>query len=294
MKCTFCSQKAVYPNLCKEHFIEYFERKVFDTIERFNLLNKNDKVMVAASGGKDSMTVLYLVKKWMGPNAHVEALVVDEGIAGYRNKTIEDLERFCKEHGVVLNKCSFKEDFGQTLDDAKEKVSVRPCHLCGTFRRALLNKYSQGFDKIATGHNLDDECQAIMMNYLRSTIELSARLGPLSGVGAVKGFTQRVKPLFFCSEKEVLVYTLLKGFSVGYTECPNVTQSYRAQVRDFLNDWEAEEPGVKLRIVEQFLEQLPSLKARFGDAVSLGICSRCSAPSTNKVCNACAFKEVIT
>ena len=293
MKCSLCEEKAVYPTFCKDQFIEQFEKKVFDTIEKFDLISKSDKVMVAASGGKDSMTVLYLIKKWMGPGSHVEALVVDEGIAGYRNKTIEDLEDFCKTHNVKLNKCSFKEDFGKELDAAKEQVNVKPCHLCGTFRRALLNKYSQGFDVIGTGHNLDDECQAIMMNYLRSTVELSARLGPKSGVKEVEGFTQRVKPLFLCSEKEVLTYTVLKGFQVGYTECPNVTQSYRAQVRDLLNDWEVSDPGVKLRIVENFLNDLPSLKEKFGESVEFGQCVKCGFPSTKPICSACEFKEVI-
>jgi len=293
MKCSLCSHSAVYPGLCKEHFIVSFEKKVFDTIEKYNLLKKTDRVCVATSGGKDSLTVLYLVKKWMGSQSVVEALVVDEGIAGYRDHTVTDLETFCRAHKITLNTCSFKNDFGITLDDATKKVAVTPCHICGAWRRALLNKYAQGFDKVATGHNLDDECQAIMMNYLRSTVELSARLGPVSGVEPIAGFVQRVKPLYFCCEKEVRLYAFLMGFVVGFSECPNIHQSYRAQVRDMLNEWEQGEPGIKLKIVEQFMKDLSTFKKKFGSLAAVGVCSHCAQPSKNKVCSACAFKEAV-
>ena len=72
MACSKCDNKAIialqHGNLCKKHFINYFEDKVFKTINRFQLLGRNEKVCVAASGGKDSLTVLYLTKKYLEKN----------------------------------------------------------------------------------------------------------------------------------------------------------------------------------------------------------------------------------
>jgi len=220
MNCLKCDENAVFlePTLCKEHFISYFEKKVKKTIKDFKLVKKTDRIIVACSGGKDSTTILYLLKKIHGT---VEALAIDEGIKGYRNKTLVDLKRFCEENKIKLTIYSFKESFGKTLDLMLKKEK-NPCTICGTFRRYLLNKHARGYDKIATGHNLDDESQAIIMNLTKANTELLLRSVPITE--KKKGFVQRIKPLYFCSEKEVAAYALLKKFSIHFTECPYVNK----------------------------------------------------------------------
>ncbi|MFH1668554.1 MAG: tRNA 2-thiocytidine biosynthesis TtcA family protein, partial [Candidatus Woesearchaeota archaeon] len=248
MKCKICKEKAVFsdPALCKKHFISYYEKKVSDTIRKYKLINKTDKVCVATSGGKDSTSVLYLVQKFLKPKkSQLQALLIDEGIEGYRDKTIDDLVRFCSVNKIQLKIISFKEAFGKTLDRilASQKIKLKPCTICGTLRRYLLNKHARGFDVIVTGHNLDDECQAVMMNLLRQQTEILSRLGPVTGIVKRKGFVQRVKPLYFCSEKETALYALLMGFEVSFNECPNIVNSYRADVREMINDYESQHHG---------------------------------------------------
>ncbi len=281
MKCTRCDNRAVFlnPTLCRKHFIEYFEEKVKRTVSEFGLINKKDRVVVACSGGKDSTTVLYLLNRF---HYNAEALAIDEGIAGYREHTLKDLKSFCKKNNTKLNIFSFKEEFGKTLDEML-KQGMRPCTICGTLRRYLLNKHSKKYDKIATGHNLDDESQAVLMNLTKSTVDLLSHSTPITP--KIRGFVQRIKPLYFCSEKEVAAYSLLKEFVVGFVECPYVEEAYRNKVRRILNMYEEKYKGTKLNILKKHLQVMDGInnktKKRFRQ------CSSCGEPSKNETCTAC-------
>ena len=174
--CKLCEIKPVYklPNktLCKACFIKYFEDKVFKTIRKFKLIEMNDKLVVATSGGKDSITVLYLTHKYLSKKnlqKNISALVIDEGIKDYREHTIKFLKEFCKKLDVELNIISYKERFGKTLDESvtqlkKTNSNISACNICGTFRRQALNVGARelGATKLVTGHNLDDEAQSVM------------------------------------------------------------------------------------------------------------------------------------
>ena len=299
MKCSKCSGKSVFlsPNLCKNHFIDYFEKKVFSTIKKYDMISKSDKVCVATSGGKDSLTTLFLVSKYLEKIKNKnppESLLIDEGIKNYRAKTIIDLKHFCKLHSLNYNIVSFKKVFGKTLDQIlkSKKITQKPCTVCGTLRRYLLNKHSKKFDKIATGHNLDDESQAVLMNFLKNNQILSARLGPVTGIVYSAKFTQRIKPLYFCSEKEVATYSFLKGFRICFVECPHVPLSFRHDVRDLLNTYESNNKGAKLNIIKNFLKLSPALKSAADKGV-INSCGNCGEPTSEKECNTCKFIRMI-
>ncbi len=297
MKC--CNEKPVIElqageKLCKKHFIKYFENKVFKTIRQFDLIGKQENLGVAISGGKDSLTLLHILSKLskQNPKINLAAIMIDEGIKGYRDKTLKTAKEFCKKNKIKLNIYSFKKEFGKPLDNMLKVLKVKPCTLCGIFRRYLLNKKSKQlqFTKLATGHNLDDEAQSILMNQFKNNIHLSARLGPLVGIKANKDFVQRIKPLYLCTEKEVTTYAFVSKLLDNFTECPNVTESYRAQVRDMLNELEAKFPGTKHAVVNSFLQILPDLKEKFkgGEA---SYCKQCGEPASKDKCNACKYVE---
>ncbi len=269
--------------MCRKHFLRYFEDKVKHTVSRFRLFEKKDLVAVACSGGKDSTAVLHILKK-LGYN--VEALAVDEGIKGYRNKTLEDLKRFCRDNKINLRIASFMKEFGFSLDELIKKKKIGPCMACGVLRRYLLNKASRRYELLVTGHNLDDEAQSIIMNLMKSNTHLLPRLGPKTGQVNDSKFTQRVKPLYLCSEKEVASYVFLKGFNISFNECPYAVLSFRASVRDMLNRMEADYPGTKIGIVNSFLKMLPLLK-NVPISKRLNYCASCGEPSSRDVCNAC-------
>ena len=300
MPCKKCLEKPVMKllnneQLCKQHFIRYFERKVLNTIKSYRLVEKNDNVGVALSGGKDSLTVLSILKKLKDKIKifEIEAIAIDEGIEGYRDKTLETAEKFCKENNIKLNVYSYKEEFGDTLDNFLKKSTMKACSMCGPFRRYLLNKKSKelGFTKLATGHNLDDESQSIMMNYIRANLEISARLGPITGILKDKRFIKRIKPLYLMSEKEVAMYAFLKGLITEFNECPHSSDSYRGDVRDMLNNFESKYPGTKNAIVTGFLDILPKLRENYKNNIPLNSCKICSEPSSREICQTCSIVE---
>ena len=309
MDCHKCKKKAVlvlqHGSLCKSHFIDYFEEKVFKTITKYKLLDHKDKICVAASGGKDSLTVLYLTQKYLEryhlPHEQLFALAIDEGIKNYRAKTLVNLKKFCKDQNIKLELVKTKDVFGRTLDQAypivNKDTQKKPCNVCGVWRRYLLNKYARtlGANKVVTGHNLDDEAQAIIMNMFKANTSLASHLGPISGLQNHKLFVQRVKPLYFCTEKETRLYTLLKGFQVQFIECPYAKEGYRAQILDMLNNFEEKYKGTKQGIINSFLEILPLLKEKelAQNRESIKECTKCGEPANQDICNACKIMEVL-
>ncbi len=274
-----CEKKKVFQDYCKDHFIEYLEDKVKETIKKYKLLSKKETVAVAASGGKDSLALLYMLKKF---GYNVSALAIDEGIPGYRDKSLSTLAVFCKVNKIKLRIVSFKEKIGKPLYKIV-KTGERPCTVCGIFRRYLLNLYSREYDVIATGHNLDDEAQAVLMNLLKNNINALARQGPISGKRKVKNFTKRVKPLYFCTEKEMMAYSFLCGLTDDFNECPNVSKSFRLRIRDYLNETEAKLPGTKKNILNWFL----SLNLKLENNAKT--CKICGENSSSDICNTCKY-----
>ncbi len=294
-----CNEKPVMSmhsgeKLCRNHFTGYFEEKVFRTIRQFELLDREENLGVAISGGKDSLTVLQLLNRLskQNPNIKISAIAINEGIEGYRDKTLITAQEFCDKNDVKLHVFSYKEEFGLTLDEMLKILNVKPCTICGIFRRYLLNKKSKELKltKLATGHNLDDECQSILMNQMRNDVAASARLGPKVGLMPNEKFVQRIKPLYLCTEKEVTAYAFINGLLDSFNECPNAVLSYRAQVRDMLNSMEQKFPGTKYSIVNSFIQTLPLLKQRFSGGI-LKTCTTCQEPSSKDVCNACVYVE---
>ena len=186
---------------------------------------------------------------------------------------------------------SYKEKFGFDLDNVVK--GRKPCSVCGVLRRNLLNKKAKelGVTKLATGHNLDDEAQSIMMNQFRNNIETSARLGPMTGIEEQEGFVRRIKPLYFITEKEVMTYAFLKNIVDEFNECPYNGESYRNQVREMLNGFEDKFPGTKHSIVASFLDTLPMLKEKYKGEGTIKKCKKCAEPCSQDVCQTCNVLE---
>ncbi len=293
MSCRNCEKNPVIklPNSniyqCKKCFNRYFEKKVRKTIRLYKLIDKNDIIGVGCSGGKDSMTTLYLLNKILKPrNQKIIALAIDEGIEGYRD--LRFLKDFCKNNNIKLYTFSYKKEFNKTLDIMLKLTKEKPCSICGVFRRYLLNTKAKelGVTKLATGHNLDDEAQTILMNQFRRNIAASARLGPITGTINDARFVRRVKPLYFLTEREVAVFAIINNLKDDYNECPNAAASYRCNIRDMLNEIELKYPGTKHSIVNSFMEIQPMLRQHFNKK-QIKTCKLCSEPCSQDICQAC-------
>jgi uncharacterized protein (TIGR00269 family) len=277
-----------------KQFINQFENKVKNTIEKFNLISEDDKIVVACSGGKDSTVVLHILKK-LGYS--VEALTVDLLIGEWSKKNLDNLKKFCKDNEIKLHEINIRKELGYSIcyirSTIQSKTNLNNCMICGVMKRWLINKEARklGATKLVTGHNMDDEAQTIFMNIINGNPKLSLYLGPRSGVRDKK-FTERIKPLYLCSEEEVTQYSKMMNFPVLYKPCPCSLNSFRRKIKNILDDYETKNHDAKHNIVTTFLEIKPRLKKLYKDEKVI-YCKKCNEPSRKDLCKVCGLMSIV-
>lgn len=308
VECSFCGRTAVYINsltgdkYCAVHFLEHFDRKVRKTIRRYGLFGDSESIVVATSGGKDSLSLLHYLHGLSRrvPGWRVSALLVDEGIKNYREHTISDFLRVVSERGIPYKIVSFKEYFGYTLDEIveigrKRGLPYKPCSYCGVFRRYLLNKVSRemGASALATAHNLDDTVQTFLLNIIRNSWDRVARLGPITGIIEHPLFVKRVKPFIELLDKETAIYALMNGLiKPEFHECPYVVHNVRVHIRKYVNELEERYPGTKYQLLRSMLQIVKVLSRNGGEASGGAIlrCRVCGELSSHPICRACQYR----
>jgi len=299
MPCKYCKTKPVIQlvnspiKLCEKCFFRYIERKVKKTIRKYKLIeNKDKKLGVAVSGGKDSMVLIDLIHKIIAKRKYPKllAVIIDEGVKGCSDYNVKLVKEYCKKNKIELKVFKFE---NKLTTDKIAKKTENACQTCAILKRQMLNKIAKKLkvDKIATGHNLDDEAQTILMNQFKRKMDVSARLGPISGIVRSKHFVPRIKPLYFINEDEIRMYIKLKGFKVLKRRCPYSVQSHRDDVRALLDSFEEKHPGTKNSIVNSFLEILPILKKHYKSSKKINVCGVCKEPCVGEVCKACEVLE---
>ena len=301
MQCSKCGNpKVIYKReqsgqiLCKDCFIESIEKKVIQTVKKEKLLDKGDKVLVALSGGKDSVTTLQILDSFRQRNIiDICAVTVDEGIANYRQEGVDIAKRHAERLGIEHKVVSLKEEYGITLDEIMQRPNHKgSCTYCGVFRRTIINKAARemGATKIATGHNLDDEVQAIMMNYLEGNTDNLPKLGAKTESKAEE-FTVKIKPLREIPEREIGLYVVAKELEVHFDSCPYAMQSFRGEVSEVLNQLAEKHPTIKFSTLRGYDKIKNVLKPEMQKDYAHGRCKRCGEPAANELCKACSFLE---
>ena len=303
MKCK-CGKKAVYSrkyegnHLCKSCLIKSIESKAKRTIRKYKMLDVGDKIAVAFSGGKDSSSALYILHNIIEPRRDMElfAILIDEGSGEYRKRTLEKAKVFCKKIGIKYHVYSFKEEFGKTMKQKVKEIKnskiKEPCTYCAVGRRYIINKAARelGATKIATGHNLDDEVQAALLNYVRGDMARAARMAAVTDLSRSKElgelFIPRIKPLREVPENEAALYAKFKGFDISKGEC-EFAGGVRFDTEVFVNDMEAKYPGVKFSILETFDKLNPYMRQLAEKSGTIKRCKICGEPGAKDVCKTC-------
>ncbi len=299
--CTKCGnsnviikRKSSGQALCKECFIKSIEKKVITTIKKEKFIEKGDKVLVALSGGKDSVVTLEILNSYVKRHIiELCAVTIDEGIRGYREEGIKIAKAHAKRLGIPHKVVSFKDAFDIGLDEIMTRDEHRgSCTYCGVFRRWIINRVAREFGatKIATGHNLDDETQAIMMNYLEGNIENLSKIGPKTESKS-ELFTVKIKPLREIPEREIGLYALAKGLDVHLAGCPYAQESFRMEVSNILKDLSENHPTIMYSTLRGFDKIRPAIKDRMTRDYEFERCESCGEPSSNRLCRACTFLE---
>ncbi|UCC58121.1 MAG: TIGR00269 family protein [Candidatus Bathyarchaeum sp.] len=304
--CTLCERKdAVFgrrysgEKLCGICFCKTIEDKVRKTISKYEMLGPKDRIMVAVSGGKDSVTLLHILTKIEKafPEVILSAGTVDEGIRDYRDEALRIAERNCRKLGVEHVVTSFKELFGYELDEIVELVRRRgekgltPCSYCGVLRRKALNTMAReaGVDKLVTAHSLDDETQTMLLNIVHGDPLRIARSKPVLTVIHPK-LVQRVKPLCQMPEKEVAFYAYLKGIEFQCIPCPYAQTALRNDIRSMLNSMEHKHAGTLYTIFSSMERIRPALES-YAEEVKLQNCKLCGEPTVGDLCKPCQMLQ---
>ena len=304
--CTVCKRREAFffrpysgEKLCKKCFSISVEDKVRATIAKYDMLKYNDRIAIAVSGGKDSLSLLHILVKIERnfTNASFVAVSVDEEIRGYRDKAIKMAAENCKKLNVEHFIVSFKELYGYAQDEIverlkrKESGGLTPCAYCGVLRRKALNIAAREVkaNKVATAHTLDDETQTILLNILHGDPLRMAREKPFTDKVHPK-LVQRIKPLCEIPERETTLYAYTKKIRFQDMPCPYASEAMRNPIRLFLNRMEHKHTGTNFTIFKSIKKIRPAIE-KIVKKEELNECSKCGEPTTEKTCKACQMLQ---
>ena len=288
MVCRKCKQKKAVINirayrlpLCDECYPKWFMDRTRKVIKEFSLIKKDDRILTAVSGGKDSLSLWYALCK-MGYNA--DGLYIHLGIDGYSDRSLEK----CRIASEKLNRkvivYNLKEKTGKSIPEIKDLRSK--CSTCGLAKRYIMNRLAleEGYTVVATGHNLDDECASLLSTVLRWDLGYFGRQD--INLPEMKGFVRKVKPFAFFSEKEVMTFAILQRIDYLDEECPYAEGATSILYKEVLNIIEHRSPGTKIRFYKEFILKKKEFE-RFRELEELRECSICGQLTTREICAFC-------
>ena len=304
MKCRKCGARAVINMrqhklaLCRDHYLTWIPEQTERFIVKYGMFSPQDRVLVAVSGGKDSLGLWDILWR-LGYKA--DGLYIGLGINGerdYSNESQRLSEKFAAERDLQLQVVSVPDSYGSTIPEMSRltlRGKGKPCSVCGLTKRHIMNQVAidGGYTVLATGHNLDDEAAVLFGNTLNWQTGYLVRQSPVLEAHH-PGLVRKVKPLFRFYEREMAAYALLQGIEYIYDECPYAVGSKSIYYKELLNQLEAERPGAKLSFYLSFLKAKgEGLFAQeiTPDRIDLNTCPGCGQPTTAP--GECAFCRMV-
>ena len=295
-KCRACKAPAVIDlpqhnaHFCADHFQQLCRRQVAKAIDEFDMIDPDDRVLVAVSGGKDSLAIWDLLVE---AGYRADGVYVGLGIGDYSNESEGYARRFAAERRLELITVDLREEYGYDVPTAATATGRVPCSACGLSKRRLFDRAAVdgGYDVVVTGHNLDDEAAVLLGNTLRWDIDYLSRQLPV--LTAVNGFPRKVKPLIRLTERETAAWCLVRNIDYLVEECPIAAGNKHLGYKAALNTLEAGSPGAKAAFYHGFLDRMaPLLDGRSTSVrAAANRCLRCGDPTTTDVCAFCRLVE---
>ncbi len=276
--------------LCKKHFISYFFQKLEKTIKHYRLLSKSDKIFLAVSGGKDSMS-LWDALSHIGykPIGYYIKL----GLGPHEDEIIEKIGKFADKKGLEFRIFDFPKVYGKTVPEIAHIKNRRICSVCGLVKRYHFNKIAtqEGFDVVVTGHNLDDEITSIAIDNIRWEIkELGRKDGPLMEEWHDK-FAKRAKPFALFTDEEIRVFAKLRELSYYEKECSyHSIHSTRLDLKRMFNELDKLHPGIKVHYYKDFLK-VKKIFEPYLNELPLKECKICKMPTRIGICAFCRLMD---
>ncbi len=295
-RCRICRAKAAIfiPHhrlpLCAEHFLSWFEGYLKRTINKFKMFAPTARVLVAVSGGKDSL-VLWQALVNLGYEA--DGVFIDLGIDDFSIFSRRVAENFAEDLGRKLHVVSLERELGFGIPALKRRTK-KYCSLCGSIKRYFLNRATRtlGYEVLVTGHNLDDEASALLGNVINWSIKYLGRKYPVLPEG--QGFPRKAKPLCRFTSFEIREYARLRRIEYLKERCPLSPEATRLVYAEILDRLEEQMPGTKLRFYLDYLRRaFPIFQEKVEDFLDkdLIFCSRCGEPAVSDPCFVCRLRE---
>jgi len=246
-----------------------------------------EKIVVAVSGGKDSLALFDILQRLGYP---AEGFHIDLGIDGFSQRACEIVGEFLAEREAPLHLYSLREEAGAGVAQIASWLKRPPCSLCGMMRRYIMNRFAweKGFSVLITGHNLDDEGATLLGNLTNWQVGYLARQSPLLPATHPR-LVKKVKPLALLSEREILAYCLLRDIGYHEERCPHSKGATSLRQKEVLNLLEYYSPGSKIRFYQEFLKNqgiFPRLEPH-----DMRECAICGFPTTRDKCQFCTVLE---
>lgn len=300
MKCRVCREPAVIEvrrhnaGFCQGCFLGHCRNQVERTVKEHQMIGAGERVLVAVSGGKDSLALWDLLLEL---GYEVDGLYVGLGIKGYSEPSVTFARQFAAARDAKLAEVDLPGDFGFDVRTGAAADHRVPCSACGLSKRHIFDRATLdgGYDVLATGHNLDDEAAVLLGNVLHWDLAYMARQRPVLPAG--DGFPRKVKPLVRLAERETAAYCVLRGIEYQVEECPMATGNRHLGYKEALNAIEERSPGSKAAFYSGFLERGAGLVAEAGEQSREGLhpCESCGAPTTaTRLCAFCRLVERAT
>lgn len=304
MKCKKCGERASINMrqhrmaLCKDHFIEWIPEQTERFIKKYNMFTREEKILVAVSGGKDSLALWDILTR-LGYKA--DGLYLGLGIDGgvnYSDESHRLTALFAEKNGLTLHVVNMEKEYGYSipvLSDISFRGHGKPCSVCGLAKRHEMNRIARdlGYDVLATGHNLDDEAAVLFGNTLQWSADYLLRQGPV--LPSKEGLARKVKPLCRFYEREMTAYSIARGIEYIYDECPYAEGATQVFYKESLNQLETVRPGTKLTFYLRFLEARQSGELfiqKDKEAAHIHPCEKCGQPtSAPGLCSFCRMLE---
>jgi uncharacterized protein (TIGR00269 family) len=276
---------------CARCYPGWFREQVQERIDHERMIRRDEPVLVAVSGGKDSLALWHALTR-LGYRA--DGMYIRLGIGDYSRRSQAKSEAFAEAHGLTLHQVDLAGNHGFTVPDLLDTRSGKPCSACGTVKRYHFNKVAAdlGYPVVATGHNLDDEAATLFGNVVHWNVDYLGRQGPV--LAATRpGLVRKVKPLYRLSERETASYAIIERIDYILEECPMAKGAKSLAYKDMLNTLEEDQPGAKYHFLVGYLKQGRAAvnTGGFDQARDLQECVRCGQPTTGELCAYCKMAD---
>jgi uncharacterized protein (TIGR00269 family) len=296
MKCRKCGGSAALElrrhnaAFCSPHFIEFFRKQVAEAVHRHRMFTTEETILVAVSGGKDSLALWDVL---IEEGYRTAGLYLDLGIFDYSKESRAKCEAFAAARGQTLHVERVAEAVGAPIPVVQLATRRPTCSACGLSKRYLMNRAAlqHGFPVVATGHNLDDEAATLFGSVMHWQTDALPRQSPALASTHPK-LVRRVKPLYRLSELETAAYAFLRGIDYIVEECPFAKGATSIAHKEVLNRLEEASPGAKHNFLFGFLERARPAFERVEDVV-LQECTSCGQVTTGAVCAFCKLADLV-